>query len=170
MKKHNGMRAHDIVILLKIIAKANEEWLMKDLAYELFISSSEVSESLNRSSYAGLIASDKKTVLRQALMDFLSNGIQYVFPQKTSGIVRGIVTAHSASPLNKIIQSNQNYVWAFALGEQKGQAIEPLYKNAPKACLQDSKLYELLALVDAVRVGKVREKNIAIQELEKRIL
>jgi hypothetical protein len=34
----------------------------------------------------------------------------------------------------------------------------------------DSKLHELLALVDALRVGKAREKELAIVELKKRIL
>jgi predicted transcriptional regulator len=49
IKKHNGMRPHDVVILLKIIALDNENWMMKDIANTLYISSSEVSESLNRS-------------------------------------------------------------------------------------------------------------------------
>src|SRR5690606_36222741 len=80
MKKHNGMRPHDIVILLKIVAKGNHDWLMKDIANELFISNSEVSESLNRSVLAGLIASDKKRVMRQALVEFITSGLKYVYP------------------------------------------------------------------------------------------
>lgn len=60
MKKHNGMRPHDVVILLKIASKGSNEWLMKDLAYEVKISASEVSESFNRSVYAGLLSADKK--------------------------------------------------------------------------------------------------------------
>ena len=32
----------------------------------------------------------------------------------------------------------------------------------------DAQLYELLALVEAFRVGRTREKNIAIEELKKR--
>ena len=51
MKKHNGMRPHDIVILLKIAAKGKTQWFMKDLSYELSISASEISESLNRSAF-----------------------------------------------------------------------------------------------------------------------
>ena len=56
MKKHNGMRPHDVVILLKIIALDNENWMMKDIANTLYISSSEVSESLKRSAWAGFIS------------------------------------------------------------------------------------------------------------------
>jgi hypothetical protein len=53
MKKHSGMRPHDIVILLKIAAKDDRDWYMKDLAYELGISASEISESIHRSVIAG---------------------------------------------------------------------------------------------------------------------
>lgn len=59
MKQHSGMRPHDIVILLKIAAKGKQKWFMKDLAFELGISGSEISESINRSVYAGLIAGNK---------------------------------------------------------------------------------------------------------------
>ena len=45
MRKHNGMRPQDIVVLLKIAAKKNAPWMMKDLAAELKISPSEVSEA-----------------------------------------------------------------------------------------------------------------------------
>ncbi|MBN1561227.1 hypothetical protein JW998_13320 [candidate division KSB1 bacterium] len=39
----------------------------------------------------------------------------------------------------------------------------------PAACAKDDKLYELLALVDAIRLGRAREKKRAIDELRKRI-
>ncbi|MFM8432117.1 MAG: hypothetical protein ACKOA1_04900, partial [Bacteroidota bacterium] len=101
MKKHNGMRPQDVVILLKIATKKLLPWQMKDLAAELFISNSEVSESINRSIQAGLISSDKKTLLKGALLEFLNHGLKYVYPQHPGSIVRGIATAHSAQPLKK---------------------------------------------------------------------
>ena len=54
------MRPHDIIIILKIIAKGEEKWYIKNLAHELHLSQSEVSESLNRSLVVGLIANNKK--------------------------------------------------------------------------------------------------------------
>ncbi|MDP2806658.1 MAG: hypothetical protein Q8O74_00805 [bacterium] len=170
MKKHSGMRPHDIVVLLKISVKGEQSWLMKDLAVELGISASEVSESLNRSMLAGLLAADKKKLMRSALLKFLKYGIRYVYPQKPGAIVRGVPTAHSTAPLKKHIISDEKFVWSYAEGRVRGQNIEPLHPSVPKACLQDNKLHELLALVDALRVGKSREQNIAIEELEKRIL
>ncbi len=167
MKQHNGMRPQDLVILLKIIAKGKEEWFMKDIAYELGISNSEVSESLNRSVIAGLIASDKKMVMKLALLEFLKFGLKYVYPQRPTGLVRGVVTAHSAEPLVNSIQSDEVYVWSYAKGKNRGFAIEPLHSKVPEAALKDSMLHELLALVDSIRVGNVREQKIAIEELEK---
>jgi predicted transcriptional regulator len=169
MKKHNGMRPHDVVILLKIIAIYNEKWMMTDIANQLHISSSEVSESLNRSVLAGLMTNDKRSVFKSALLDFITHGLKYVYPQKPGAMVRGIKTAHSAPPLSLEIQSEQNYVWPFAEGDIRGFAIEPLHPNVPKASLEDHKLYELLALLDAVRIGNTREQNMAIKELKNRI-
>ncbi len=169
MKKHNGMRPHDIVILLKIAARGNCEWLMKDLSYELGISASEVSESLNRSTIAGLLFPDKKRLMKLALLDFLEFGLRYVYPQKPGALVRGIPTAHSAPPLNKAIVSEEPFVWPYGEGNVRGQAIEPLHPKVPEASLKDTEFYQLMALCDSLRVGKVREKNMAIKELKSRI-
>jgi hypothetical protein len=40
----------------------------------------------------------------------------------------------------------------------------------PLLCFWANKLYELLALCDALRVGRAREKKMAEEELKKRIL
>jgi hypothetical protein len=83
-------------------------------------------------------------------------------------MVRGIATAHSAPPLADLIESTENYVWPYAKGTLRGHGIAPLYSSAPEAALKDSKLHEFLALTDAIRVGKVREKALAMEELKKR--
>lgn len=167
MKKHSGMRPHDIAVLLKIGAKGNSPWLMKDLAIELGISASEVSESLNRSAYAGLISSNKKKLMTSALLEFLQYGLKYVYPQQAGALVRGMATAWSAPPLSEKIISNESIVWPYVDGKMRGQAIVPLFANAPKACMLDHSLYELLALTDALRIGKARERTIALEELKK---
>ena len=169
MKKHNGMRPQDVVILLKIAAKGDKNWRMKDIATELGISGSEVSESFNRSILAGLLNSDKQQLMKSALLEFLQHGLKYVFPQKPGALVRGMPTAHAAPPLRQLIQSEEMYVWQSAEGKVRGQSVEPLHPAVPKACLRDPKLYELLALTDALRLGRVREQKLAFEELQKRI-
>jgi predicted transcriptional regulator len=169
MKNHSGIRPQDILILLKIAAKKSTPWLMRNLANELGISPSEISESLNRSMLAGLLAADKQKLMTASLLEFLQFGLKYVYPQKPGSIVRGMPTSHSAPPLNKLIKSEEHYVWPYAHGQILGQSIEPLYKTVPKACEKDSILYELLALTDALRIGKSRERNLAITELKERL-
>lgn len=169
MKKHNGMRPQDIVILLKIVVKGKESWLMKDLSQELNISASEISESLNRSALAGLVTPNKKKIRKHELIEFLLYGLKYVYPQRPGAIVRGMTTAHSAPPLSNQIRGNEQYVWPWAKGEARGQEIEPLHPSVPQACNRDQKLYELLALVDAIRVGRKREQQLAEEELRQRI-
>jgi len=169
MKKHNGMRPQDIAILLKIASKGQEAWFMKDIAFELIISASEVSESIHRSVIAGLISSDKKTLRKLSLLEFLKSGFKYVFPQQPGSLVRGIATAHSALPLKKEIHSREKFVWPFGEGKIRGQAIEPLHPKTPEACFKDKKYYELMTLTDALRIGKARERNIAFNMIQERI-
>ncbi|MFN6946798.1 MAG: hypothetical protein ACK4ND_17760 [Cytophagaceae bacterium] len=169
MKQHTGMRPHDVAVLLKIAVKGNRPWLMKDLSFELGISASEISESINRSAIAGLISQDKKRLMKGALLDFLEYGLRYVYPQQPGSLVRGLPTAHSAKPLDDHILSEEPYVWPYAEGKVRGQSIEPLHPKVPEACLKDQAFYELMALCDALRVGKAREKKIAVEELRTRI-
>jgi hypothetical protein len=61
-------------------------------------------------------------------------------------------------------------VWPDPKGEVRGQTIEPFHHGQIKAAKEHKALYELLALCDALRVGKTREKKMAEEELKKRIL
>lgn len=170
MKKHNGMRPQDIVVLLKIISIRNDDWRNIDIANAIGISPSEVSEALNRCKIARLIDSKKRKVNINSFEEFLVYGLKYVFPTEPGAIVKGIPTAHSASPIKEHISSNADvYVWANAKGNHRGQAIEPLYKSIPQMAEDDKLFYELLTIVDTIRVGRVREIKIAIDELKKRL-
>jgi hypothetical protein len=168
--QQNIMKPQDIVLLLKIISMQNNVWHQLQTAAALGMSQSEISESVARSKYAGLLDVKGKKVMRLALFEFLQFGITYVFPQKPGAIVRGIATAHSAAPLNNTIVSKEHYVWPSGKGSIRGQAITPLYPSVVDAVQKDTVLHELLALVDAIRVGRAREKEIAIKELKIRIL
>ena len=164
-----SMKPQDVVILLKIIALNNDNWQQIPLAHSLKMSQSELRQSVSRSKYACLLDDNGKKVMRQALYDFLQYGLAVVFPANPGAVVRGIPTAHSTAPLNKEISSGEDYVWPFAKGNVRGHGITPLYASVPQAALDDEQLHALLALADALRVGKAREKNMAVQELKNRI-
>ncbi|WP_296619994.1 hypothetical protein [Marivirga sp.] len=122
-----------------------------------------------RSRYAGLLFGEEKEVMRQGFLDFLTYGVRYAFPQQPGPIVRGVPTAHSAEPLAGQINSDEPYVWPSAFGKVRGHGIAPLYPKAVDAALQDPQLHEVLSLIDALRVGRARERNLALEELKKRI-
>jgi hypothetical protein len=62
------------------------------------------------------------------------------------------------------------YVWACKDGQVSGQQIIPLYPSVPAAALKDPKIYELLALVDTLRVGLAIERELAFTEIKLKLL
>jgi len=162
------LKPQDILILLKISSLKEKDWKMNDLARSLSLSQSEVSKGLDRLVFANLIDESKRIPALNALYDILVSSARYFFPVKPGGIQRGIPTAHSALPLSKKIRSESKYVWPSPEGSERGESIEPIYKTAPLAALEDKGLYEFLALVDSLRVGKAREQKLACEELKKR--
>ena len=167
MAKQKGMRPQDLVILLKIACSADERWRQVDIAHDLFMSQSEVSEALNRSVLTGLLSDSKRTVHRRSLRDFLIHGLKFVFPARPGPMVRGIPTAHSAEPLCHLIHAERDiYVWPYDRGNMRGQAIEPLYRTVPEAAANDECLHRMLSLADALRVGRAREQKLAVEKLQ----
>ncbi len=143
----------------------------KEMAYNLQLSESEISESLRRSEYSGLIRDvSMRSVNKQAFLDFLIYGLKYVFPAKPSGIGRGFTTAHSAPPLNEKIISDENFIWEHPEGNVRGLIIEPLYKTVPNIINSNTNLYQLLALTDGLRTGNSRVFNLSAEFLKCRIL
>jgi hypothetical protein len=69
-----------------------------------------------------------------------------------------------------IASPSEVYVWPDPQGVVRGQAIAPLYRSVPQAAKNDPELYALLSLIDALRVGRVREQRLAVSELENRLL
>ncbi len=167
MRQHKGMRPQDVLVLLKILCHADRAWRQTDIANDLSLSQSEVSEALQRSALAGLLSEDRRTVHRKALGEFLLHGLRYVFPARPGPMVRGLPTAHSAEPLCKLIPGQDDvYVWPYDRGNVRGQAIEPLYPTVPEAAMKDGCLHRLLALADALRVGRARECRLAAKKLD----
>ena len=170
MKKIAGIRPQDLLVLLKIVALQKFPWRTTDLANQLFISQSEISEGLYRNRMARLVDDSKRNVNRESLLEFLEHGVKYVFPQRPGAIARGVPTAHSAPPLSTMVQSDETiYVWPDVEGMVRGESIEPLYPTVPKAAKIDERFYEMVALADAIRIGRPREVKLATDELRKRI-
>ena len=170
MKTRNvQMKPQDVVLLLKVTAMNSDKWQQIPTAAALGMSQSEISEAVKRLKFSGLLDPKGKKVMKSSLLEFLQYGLRFVFPQKPGAVVRGVPTSHSASPLKEEIKSSEHYVWPYAKGSLRGHSITPLYPSVPEAVLQDAAFHELLALVDALRVGRARERELALEELKKRL-
>ncbi|STX50459.1 Uncharacterised protein [Legionella busanensis] len=188
------LKPQDIVMLLKIIAnKHPAQLLQKDLATYLCMSASEIHEGMKRLELSGLLG----PVYRKSLMSVLhkskdstSNqiirmpiksaceecliyGVKYFFPVELGSYTRGIPTSYAAPLFKKHLMLGDDPipVWPYAEGECRGLALEPLYRSVPQAISKhpDQLFYELLALIDAIRIGRARERNIAIKLLREKL-
>lgn len=165
------LKPQDIVILLKLVG-LKEGWSYRSLAQDLFISSGEVHNALNRATRAQLFDAIQKRPRTQALEEFLVHGVKYAFPAERGNLTRGILTAYAAPPLNELISAVEDDpppVWPDPQGTARGYKLAPLYTSVPKAAKKDEGLYELLALVDAIRDGRARERNLAVEHLHQRL-
>lgn len=171
-------------MLLKLVASDSQRWSYAKLGEHLGMSASHVFASVARAEASRLLSVPPPNIGRVAgtslfakpnlgnLTEFLVHGVKYCFPVERGGRTRGIPTADAAPPLNQHFPPEDfplPPVWPYPEGPARGIAFSPLYKNVPQAALRDSKLYELLALVDAIREGRAREREIAIRELTARI-
>ena len=62
-------------------------------------------------------------------------------------------------------EDDDRVVWPHPEGEVYGDAIEPLCRSAPLAASRDPVLHRRLALIDAFRVGRARERMLAARAL-----
>lgn len=162
------LRPQDIFILLKLALWRGDRWTFDQIASELGLSASAVHRSVDRSARAGLFAQEKREVERAYLLEFLIHGVRFAFAPEWGGEARGIPTAWAASPLaDGLVRSDAPPpVWPDHLGTVRGIALAPLDPRVPDAVRRDEKLGELLALVDAIRIGRARERKMAAGLLE----
>ncbi len=168
------LKPQDVVVLLKLVSLGQEPWNFQRLAMELSISQSEVHAGVKRAVAARLMSDVSSTSgrpVRAALLEFLIHGVKYAYPPERGELARGVATGYAAPPLNKVIVGSGDPppVWPYAEGSVRGYAFMPLYPSVPQAALKDPNLYELLALVDAIRDGRARERSLAEKELESRL-
>ena len=168
-----NLKPQDILVLLKLVALGEKPWTFNELSIDLGMSPSEVHGAAKRALAAKLAVKDDDKIRPNIrnLEEFLRHGIQYVFVPERGDLNRGMPTTYAAEPMASYIVADNEPppVWPDPEGKVRGVSYSPLYKSAPKAAKKDPKLYELLVLVDGIRGGRAREKDIAIKELKKRL-
>ncbi len=167
----SSLEAIDVLVLLKILARAGGGWTQPEVAHELRISQSMVSRALKSAAAVSLYHPKSRLVNAEGLAEGLIHGARYFLAPERGGEVRGMPTAWAGPPLNQLMVSDSGLppVWPDPEGEVRGLLVQPLHPNVPQAARQDAPLYELLSLVDALRIGSTRDRSLAAQQLRQRI-
>jgi hypothetical protein len=109
-------------------------------------------------------------VNRHNLAEFTLHGAKYAFPPTRLPVGPGVPTSHAAPAFAGVFApGHAPLVWPEAQGAVRGEGLTPLHPCVPGAALRDPALYELLALFDALRAGRARERGMAQTRLQKLI-
>lgn len=168
-----ALKPQDVFVVLKLLAAGSRRLPYAELSRDLAMSASEVHACVKRAHASGLLhgpALGHRPNI-SAIEEFLVHGLRYAFPAERGTLTRGVATSYAADPLRHLIASGDEPVpvWPYEEGPQRGIAFAPLYKTAPLAALRDPAFHEYLALVDALRDTRIRERKCAQTELHRRL-
>lgn len=153
----------DIYVLSALLAHEGE-WTYRSLAKDLHVPLAVVQRAIARAEEADLYVPHRREVHRAHFEEFAVHALRFVAPARLGPILPGVPAAWAAEPMAKSIFSSGNEpppVWPHAEGGVRGQAVEPLHSAAPDAVREWSKLGEVLASLDSLRVGDVRVRSVA---------
>ena len=163
-------KPQDLLVSLKIHILGHAP-AYSELGSTLCMSASGTHEAVKRAIRAGFLNADPLEANSSALSEFIIHGVRYAFPAEHGQRTRGIPTSHAAKPLiDKLaFHEEDTPVWPHPKGTSRGYELTPLCRNAADAALKDPELYEYLALIDAIRSGKARERNLAKEIIQKKL-
>ena len=161
------LKPQDIVIAVKLLCLAKQDWSQGALAQSLFISVSEVNAGLKRLQQCNLIephADGRRWQVKKAnFREFLLHGIAYVYPAQKSAPCHGLPPASSHPDLQQHFKPSSlpAMVWPNPSASCSGFALLPLYPSVIKAVSQDAELYQWLAIIDSLRDQDNAEIDVA---------
>lgn len=168
MQRQPTLRPIDFAIGLGLAVrpKAQEE-TFHDLGKALGVSASTVFQAVKRLQSVGLLQPGSRKPNRWALRNFVEHGARYAFPPIIVGEAAGVPTAHSGPVLQEQLDAPRAIVWPDLDGKVRGQALLPLYPQATGLPERAPEVYAALSLFDAVRMGRARERSLALAALDK---
>lgn len=161
------LRPHDVVVLLQLVLSPKVSFA--ELARQTGVSVGEAHNAVKRLEKTPLLSRKGERPAVSRLFDFLLHGVPNVFPGELGPEARGVPTAHSGSDLRETMVFEGEIVWPSVHGNIRGESLVPLVGGAPELAEDNPELYRLLTLIDALRVGKVRERELAASMLRERL-
>ena len=141
------------------------------LADRLRMSSSTVWKSLKRLRQANFFANDDQDakIDPRKLFGLLVYGVPMFFVARKTAVVRGIPTGVHSPLWKERFGVGITTVWPYGRGKEVGEGLLPIYPSVPSACALDAALYEVMATVEILRVGKARERRVAENYLKEKL-
>jgi hypothetical protein len=160
------LKSQDVMVALLLAVHPRKAWSFPLLAEMSGMSASAAFRAVERLRLAKLVVPEAFRVYDDRLLSFLEHGVPHAFPALPGRLVRGVPTAHAAPPLSEHIAAENAVVWPYAKGGARGESLAPLAPSAPEVAQRDEALYRVLALVDALRIGRPREQKLAMRLLK----
>jgi DNA-binding Lrp family transcriptional regulator len=161
------LRPHDVAVVLQLLL--SPEVSFAELARRTGVSVGEAHNAVKRLEKTPLLSRKGRRPSSARLLDFLLHGVPNVFPGELGPEARGVPTSHSGPDLREELVFEREIVWPSVNGSRRGQTLVPLVADAPELAEANPELYRLLALVDALRVGRARERELASSMLRERL-
>lgn len=159
------MKSQDILILLGILTWKGPKRTFERLSEFVGVAKTPVVHAVQRLIEARLYNSYLSQVNIPATKEFLLHGVKYVFPhpivEDNATEVKGFITGISNPVFEGKINYAKKFVWPSAKGNEKGLPIKPLYHSIPDYCFTNIELMDLLAIIDVLRIGRIREVEYA---------
>lgn len=164
----------DIVVSIRAAVLQEPRWTIAQMAQHLGMDSAQIFRAARGATAARLLVADPTATRagylpnRAALLEFLVHGLKYMAVPARGRLTRGVPTAHAAPILaDRLVAGDEPPpVWPHPTGKVRGESFEPLHRCVPTASLGDVRFYAAMALVDAIRGGRARDRALASKLLE----
>lgn len=165
------MDDRDVLSLLGLLRHGSKpNWTVRSLARELRVPPASLHRSLARLGETPAYDATRGRINVSATMELFEHALPFVAPASLGAPTRGVPTAWAVLPLSDAIGAvGDPPVWPSSAGEVRGRAVQPLHPAAISLATSDPWMYEMLALVDGVRVGDARVREVAKELLRERL-
>lgn len=158
----------DVLVLVWLTAHPGP-WTFRSVGRDMGMDIAALHRSVGRLKGAKLLDSNRQPN-RANVEEFLLHGVSYVIPGNLGAEGRGIPTAWGVEPLRDALAGNgPSPVWPSPAGTSRGPVLEPVSEAAVALASSHPEMSQWLGLVDAIRVGRARERELAASELRRRI-
>lgn len=152
----------DLTILVYLRAEhRHEPWTQMQLSRALGVAQSGIHRAIKQLHRSDLMRQDDR-----AFRDLLVHAVKHVFPGTLGPPARGVPTGHSHPSISTRIHASDGLVWPHDAGVESGTSMTPLHSCVPAVAMEKPRFHQLMAWLDVLRVGRVREVQLAVEELD----